>query len=55
MFFSRVEKAKRGRRISGRIQVQNRPFPFLLIFLYIGLAIWGVVYVIIIGIRGGPF
>ena len=37
------------------IQAQNNPAPLPLILLYIGLAIWGAVYVIVIGIRGASF
>jgi Na+/H+ antiporter NhaC len=37
------------------IQARRNPIPLLLILLYIGLAVWGVAYVIIIGIRGRTF
>ena len=51
---------KKGRRdeleeYPSGIQAQNNPTPLLLILLYIGLAIWGVAYVIVIGIRGTNF
>jgi hypothetical protein len=37
------------------IQTTNRPIPLLLIFVYAGFIIWALVYVIVIGLRGGPF
>ena len=39
----------------GGIQASNQPIPLILIFLYSGLAIWAVAYVVVIGIRGSPF
>jgi len=39
----------------GGIQASNKPIPLILIFLYAGLAIWAVAYVVVIGIRGNPF
>jgi len=39
----------------GEIQTSNKPVPLILIFLYAGLAIWAVVYVLVIGIKGVPF
>ena len=39
----------------GGIQAAHRPIPLILVFIYAGLAIWAVAYVIVIGIRGVPF
>jgi hypothetical protein len=39
----------------GGIQTTNKPIPLILIFLYAGLAIWALAYVVGIGIRGNPF
>ncbi len=39
----------------GGIQASNKPIPLILIFLYTGLAIWAVAYVVVIGIKGMPF
>lgn len=39
----------------GGIQASNQPIPLILIFVYAGLAIWAVAYVVVIGIRGVPF
>jgi uncharacterized membrane protein len=32
----------------------SRPVPAVLVFIYIGFAIWAVFYVILFGIFGGP-
>jgi hypothetical protein len=32
----------------------SRPVPAVLVFLYIGFAVWAICYVIIFGIFGGP-
>jgi hypothetical protein len=37
------------------IQVRNEPIPLILIFIYVGFVIWAVVYVLMIGVRGGAF
>ncbi|OGP98912.1 MAG: hypothetical protein A2Z51_09210 [Deltaproteobacteria bacterium RBG_19FT_COMBO_52_11] len=37
------------------IQGKNQPIPLLLIFIYVGVAIWALGYVIFIGIRGIAF
>jgi hypothetical protein len=39
----------------GGIQASNKPIPLILIFVYAGLAIWAVAYVVVIGIKGDPF
>jgi len=37
------------------IRAKNRSIPPLLIFIYVAFIIWAVIYVIVIGIGGGPF
>jgi NADH:ubiquinone oxidoreductase subunit 3 (subunit A) len=49
------EKGEEVEEYPGGIQASNKPIPLILIFLYAGLAIWAVAYVVVIGIRGNPF
>ena len=37
------------------IQATNRPIPPILIFVYVAFVVWAIAYVIVIGLRGGPF
>jgi hypothetical protein len=37
------------------IQTLKKPIPLILVFLYGGFIIWAIAYVVVIGIRGGPF
>ena len=37
------------------IQTLKKPFPLILVFIYGGFIIWAIAYVVVIGIRGGPF
>jgi hypothetical protein len=37
------------------IEAENRPTPPLLIFVYVAFVLWAAMYVIFIGLRGGPF
>ena len=37
------------------IEAENRPTPPLLIFVYVVFILWAAMYVIFIGLRGGPF
>jgi hypothetical protein len=37
------------------IKEGNGPLPPLLIFLYLGFAVWAIAYVLVIGIQGQPF
>ena len=49
------EKGEEDVEYPGGIRASNNPIPLILIFLYAGLAIWAVAYVVVIGIRGSPF
>jgi hypothetical protein len=35
--------------------VEKNPVAPLLIFIYIGVVVWAIAYVVVIGIRGAPF
>jgi len=37
------------------IQAKNQSLPFILVFVYVGWAIWAIAYVIVIGMRGAAF
>ena len=37
------------------IQTTRKPFPLILVLIYIGFILWAISYVVVIGIRGGPF
>jgi hypothetical protein len=37
------------------IKIRRGPIPRILIFVYAGFIVWAVIYVIVIGLRGGPF
>ena len=39
----------------GGIKISNNPIPSILIFVYVGFILWAIAYVIMIGLRGGPF
>jgi NADH:ubiquinone oxidoreductase subunit 3 (subunit A) len=51
----RRDKKEEVEEYPGGIQAQNQRIPLILIFVYVGLAIWAVAYVVVIGIRGVPF
>jgi hypothetical protein len=51
----RGEKKEETEEYPGGIQARNRPIPLILIFLYLGLVVWVLAYVVMIGIRGAPF
>ena len=37
------------------IKAAKRPFPPILIFVYIAFVVWAAIYVVFIGIKGSPF
>jgi hypothetical protein len=39
----------------GGIQTTRKPFPLILVLIYLGFILWAISYVVVIGIRGGPF
>jgi hypothetical protein len=39
----------------GEIKAARRPLPPILIFVYVAFIVWAIVYVVAIGIKGGPF
>ena len=39
----------------GKIKTARRPLPPILIFVYVAFIVWAIVYVVAIGIKGGPF
>jgi len=39
----------------GGITTTRKPLPPILIFVYIAFVVWAVIYVVVIGIKGGPF
>ncbi len=51
----RKERQRQVEEYPGGIQTEKNPIPLLLIFIYVGFAVWALVYVIFIGVRGGPF
>ena len=51
----RGEKKEEIEEYPGGIQARNRPIPLILIFLYLGLVVWGLAYVVVLGIKGAPF
>ena len=48
---SKREEGEKVGEYPGGIRASNNPIPLILIFLYAGLAIWAVAYVVVIGIR----
>jgi len=52
---AKEEEKKELKEYPEGLQVQNQRVPLILIFVYVGFAVWAVAYVILIGIRGGPF
>ena len=51
----RGEKKEEVEEYPGGIQARNKPIPLILIFLYLGLVVWALAYVVVIGIKGAPF
>ena len=49
------EKEREKEEYPGGIEVGKRPIPSLLVFIYVAFVVWALVYVIVIGLRGGPF
>jgi len=39
----------------GGITATRKPLPPILIFVYIAFVVWAAIYVVFIGIKGGPF
>jgi len=37
------------------LKIEKNPMPPILIFIYSAFLIWAVVYMIVVGIKGGPF
>ena len=37
------------------IKAAKRPIPPILVFVYMAFVVWAIVYVVVIGIKGGPF
>ena len=56
-YFSKPSSGKDGTQedYPVGIRARKRPIPPLLIFIYVAFIIWAVIYVIVIGIGGGPF
>lgn len=48
------EKAQQGFNYPDGIVGRNFPTPPFILFLYIGFVVWAIIYVIYIGIMGGP-
>jgi hypothetical protein len=48
----RREKSEETEDYPEGIQVSRNPIPLILVFVYIAFAIWAVVYLIVIGLRG---
>jgi hypothetical protein len=48
------ERARQGLDHPDGIVGKNFPTPPFILFLYIGLAVWVIIYVIYVGIMGGP-
>lgn len=55
--FSRNQKEEEeeAEDYPGGIKAARRPLPPILIFVYVAFVVWAVVYVVVIGIKGGPF
>jgi hypothetical protein len=49
------ETAEERYEYPGGLRIQNHPLPPFLIFICLGFALWAIAYVILIGLRGGPF
>jgi hypothetical protein len=49
------ETAEESYEYPGGLRIQNHPLSPLLIFICLGFALWAIAYVILIGLRGGPF
>jgi len=39
----------------GGIETRNKPIPPILIFVYVAFVLWAATYVMVIGLKGGPF
>jgi len=51
----RQEREEKKEDYPGGIQAADRPIPPILIFVYVAFIVWAATYVIVIGLRGGPF
>jgi hypothetical protein len=49
------ESARRPFEYPDGLKGRNFPTPPFMLFLYIGFAVWGICYVIFVGILGGPY
>lgn len=52
---TRKERREEIEEYPGGIRAKNGPLPLLLLFIYLSFFIWAIGYVVVIGIRGGPF
>jgi len=49
------DKEEEVENYPGKIKAARRPLPPILIFVYVAFIVWAIVYVVVIGIKGGPF
>jgi len=40
---------------TGGIKAGGRPLPPILIFVFVAFIVWALLYVVVVGIKGGPF
>jgi hypothetical protein len=50
-----LKRKKAPEEFAEGLQIEKNPVPPILVFVYTAFFIWAVVYMIVEGIRGGPF
>ena len=49
------EREEKVENYPDAIKAAKRPIPPILVFVYMAFVVWAIVYVVVIGIQGGPF
>jgi len=49
------DRKEKKEEYPGGIETTNKPIPPILIFVYGAFILWAISYVIVIGLKGGPF
>ena len=50
-----LKRKKAPEEFAAGLQIEKNPVPPILVFVYTAFFIWAVVYMIVEGIKGGPF
>jgi len=49
------KEQKEAERYADGLQIEKNPLPPILVFVYSAFLIWALAYLIVVGIKGGPF